>query len=233
MISLMYNPKEVFMEFNLEEWLGELTKKLFDTFEGRIKFIGLQGSYKRNEATDTSDVDVIVILDKIQLNDLQSYHKIIQSMPFKEKACGFVSGLDEIYHWPKYELFQLFNDTVSLYGEFKDFVPLIKRTDAIPAVQTNIANLYHMLSHSYLFENNLIETLKQGYKNVFYILQTEYYIDNYKYIETKQELLELLQGEDREMLTICINMKSLDFSVNPDFYFEKLLNWTKKNLPRY
>ena len=90
-----------------------------------------------------------------------------------------------------------------------------------------------MLSHSYLFENNLIETLKQGYKNVFYILQTEYYIDNYKYIETKQELLELLQGEDREMLTICINMKSLDFSVNPDFYFEKLLNWTKKNLTRY
>lgn len=44
MISFMYNPKEVFMEFNLEEWLGELTKKLFDTFEGRIKFIGLQGS---------------------------------------------------------------------------------------------------------------------------------------------------------------------------------------------
>lgn len=221
------------MVFDIQEWLEELTKKLFDTFEGRIKFIGLQGSYKRNEATDSSDVDVIVILDKITVEDLQSYNKIIQSMPFKEKACGFVSGLDEIYNWPKYELFQLFNDTVSLYGEFKDFVPLIKRTDAIPAVQTNIANLYHMLSHCYLFDNNLIDILKLGYKNVFYILQTEYYIDNYKYIETKSELLELIEGEDKEMLTICINMKSLDFSVNPDFYFEKLFNWTKKNLGKY
>ena len=42
------------MEFQLEIWLQDFTKKLFDEFSSRIKFIGLQGSYNRGEATPES-----------------------------------------------------------------------------------------------------------------------------------------------------------------------------------
>lgn len=53
------------MEFDVEIWLQEFTRKLFDEFSSRIKFVGLQGSYKRGEATENSDVDLVVILDKL------------------------------------------------------------------------------------------------------------------------------------------------------------------------
>ena len=48
------------MEFNIEVWLQDFTKKLFDQFNSRIKFVGLQGSYKRGEANENSDVDIVI-----------------------------------------------------------------------------------------------------------------------------------------------------------------------------
>ena len=36
-----------------------------------ICFAGLQGSYAREEATETSDIDVVVILDRLDMSDLQ------------------------------------------------------------------------------------------------------------------------------------------------------------------
>ena len=58
-------------------------------------FIGYQGSYARQEATDRSDVDMVVILDKLSTDDLKLYRSIVKSMPFSEKACGFICGLPE------------------------------------------------------------------------------------------------------------------------------------------
>ena len=43
------------MEFDIEIWLQDFTKKLFDQFNRRIKFVGLQGSYKRGEAIVTDN----------------------------------------------------------------------------------------------------------------------------------------------------------------------------------
>ena len=57
------------MEFKLENWLQDFTKKLFDKFSTRIKFIGLQGSYKRGEANADSDIDIVIILDKLSFDD--------------------------------------------------------------------------------------------------------------------------------------------------------------------
>ena len=57
------------MEFNIEVWLQDFTKKLFDQFNSRIKFVGLQGSYKRGEATENSDVDIVIILDRLTFED--------------------------------------------------------------------------------------------------------------------------------------------------------------------
>ena len=38
---------------------------LNETFRDRVWFVGLQGSFARGEATETSDIDVVVILDVI------------------------------------------------------------------------------------------------------------------------------------------------------------------------
>lgn len=218
------------MEFDIENWLRELTKKLLDNFNERIKFIGLQGSYARGEAGENSDIDVVIILDKLSFEDLKDYKKIVKSMPFHEKACGFVSGQNEIYNWPKYDLYQLANDTISLYGNLNEFIPEITSEDVKNAIKINTANLYHMLCHCFLFENNFTEILRQGYKTAFFILQAMYYDRCNEYIPSKIKLLEKLSGEDKEILLVNVNWETLNVQSNIAFYYEKLLNWVKQNI---
>lgn len=218
------------MEFKLENWLQDFTKKLFDKFSTRIKFIGLQGSYKRGEANADSDIDIVIILDKLSFDDLILYKRIVKSMSFSTKVCGFISGEKEIYNWPKFDLFQLLNDTVSLHGNLQDFIPIIKRNDILDSIKINTANLYHQMCHAYLFEDKNIEALYQGYKSAFFILQALYYSRNTEYVGSKNELVQLLDGEDREVLLVNINWKSLNIAENSDFYFEKIINWAALNI---
>lgn len=218
------------MVFEIETWLQDFTKKLFDIFGNRLKFIGLQGSYKRGEAKPESDIDIVIILDKLSFEDLNSYKKIVNSMPYSEKVCGFISGEKEIYNWPKFDLFQLLNDTVSLHGNLQDFIPIIKRNDILNSIKINTANLYHQMCHAYLFENKDVEVLYQGYKSAFFILQALYYSRNTEYIGSKKELVKLLEGEDKEILLVNMNWKSLQVNENLDFYFEKIINWTGANI---
>ncbi|CDE62467.1 nucleotidyltransferase domain protein [Fusobacterium sp. CAG:439] len=213
------------MEFNIETWLQDFTKKLFDHFSRRIKFVGLQGSYKRGEAKENSDIDIVIILDRLTFEDLTEYKKIVRSMPFHEKVCGFVSGEREIYNWPKFDLFQLANDTISLHGNLYDFIPILKRNDILDSVKINTANLYHQMCHGYLFEKSNVNVLYQGYKSAFFILQAVYYVRNTEYIGTKKDLLTKLDGEDKEILLVNMNWQSLNIAENSDFYFEKIINW--------
>ena len=52
---------------DIKNWITEFTNKVEQTFSDRVWFIGLQGSYGREEATDTSDIDVVVILDELRI----------------------------------------------------------------------------------------------------------------------------------------------------------------------
>ncbi|MBR2927362.1 MAG: nucleotidyltransferase domain-containing protein, partial [Clostridia bacterium] len=46
-------------------WMKEFLQTLNQTFANRVWFVGLQGSYGRGEATETSDIDIVVILDQL------------------------------------------------------------------------------------------------------------------------------------------------------------------------
>ncbi|MBQ2945731.1 MAG: nucleotidyltransferase domain-containing protein, partial [Clostridia bacterium] len=46
-------------------WMKEFLQTLNETFANRVWFVGLQGSYGRGEATETSDIDIVVILDQL------------------------------------------------------------------------------------------------------------------------------------------------------------------------
>ena len=41
-------------------------------------------------------------------------------MPYKEKACGFISGKKELQNWSKTDLFQFFYDTKPIFGNLAD-----------------------------------------------------------------------------------------------------------------
>ena len=85
---------------------------LRNTFGSRIIFIGLQGSYARNEATEKSDIDTVVILDKLTVEDINTYNKMLDTLTHRELICGFISGKDELYNWEPSLVF-LYNLLVS------------------------------------------------------------------------------------------------------------------------
>ena len=59
---------------NINNWLEIFLSALDDTFNDRIWFVGLQGSYAHNEATQESDIDIVVILDKLSSEDISLYN---------------------------------------------------------------------------------------------------------------------------------------------------------------
>ena len=73
-------------------WMNQFLQTLNETFGNRVWFVGLQGSYGRGEATETSDIDIVVILDELSPLDIQIYRTMLDTLSHRELICGFLSG---------------------------------------------------------------------------------------------------------------------------------------------
>ena len=221
--------------FDINVWLDIIIKKLQNEFEQRLLFVGLQGSYNRGEATQNSDIDLVVILDNLSFEDLKKYHLIIDSMPDKDKSCGFISGREELQNWSKSDLFQFFYDTKSLIGNLQDLIQAPTIEDAKQAIKISSENLYHSAAHSFIHSNNRAEDLKNLYKGVFFVLQAKYFIETKKYIPTKMELLELLNGIDRDILNTCINRNDINEkdAIELENLYKMLIQWSLDNIKMF
>lgn len=217
------------MDFDVNIWTDELKQKILNEFGTRVIFVGFQGSYQRNEATPESDVDMVVILDKVEIEDLKAYRQIVRSMPHKEKACGFISGKKEIQNWSKSDLFQFLYDTKQLYGSLNDIVAYPSADDIKLAVKIGAQNLYHVACHSFVFDDESSESLPSLFKTAFFILQAEYFLKKGIYVPTKRELLEKLYDEDKEILDICLKINDMknrpDLNEKSEQLFKKIIGW--------
>lgn len=216
------------MTFNVDKWLNLAIEKLQSAFGENLLFIGLQGSYNRYEATSDSDVDLAVILNNLTFEDLKLYRAIIGNMPYKEKACGFISGKKEIQKWSKTDLFQFFYDTKALHGNLEDIIQPPNIEDIKKSIKINSENLYHFAVHSFVHSNNHINDLKNLYKMTFFILQAKYFVKTNNYIPTKKQLLEFLTEADKEILYICINREIINSDTENLYY--KLIKWSSNNI---
>ena len=211
---------------NINEWMESLTDKLKTSFGDRLLFLGLQGSYQRDEAKEDSDVDVVTILDHLTMDDLDQYKLILSTMPDNEKACGFISGKKEIQGWTRHEIFQFGNDTHSYYGDLDGLLPEIGRMDIINGVKIVASNLYHFCCHSYLYGEK--EALKEIYKGAFFVLQGAYYLRSNIYIKNKECLLPLLDGVEKQILNISKNWDAYNDDVlsYPYEHYKTFLQWS-------
>ena len=75
---------------DINNWINRFLKVLNDTFGERVWFVGLQGSYGRGEATETSDIDVVVILDELSAADIKAYNDMLDALSHRELICGFL-----------------------------------------------------------------------------------------------------------------------------------------------
>lgn len=197
------------MTFDINSWCELFAGKVQKTFGEKLLFIGLQGSYKRKEANDDSDIDMVVILKNLTITDLDKYKSIINSMPNKEKACGFIGGENEVRNWTKSELFHLLYDTKAVYKSLENIVPHITQEDIKYALKAEATSLYHALCHSYLYDEDRKSSLEILAKQIFFILQCKYFLKNNEYIPTKNELLKNLYEADKKILELCINRHNI------------------------
>lgn len=209
--------------FNHKEWLKTITEKILEHFKHRVVFIGFQGSYRRGEATGESDIDLVVVLDELGIEDLKAYRAIVNSMPYKTKACGFLAGCREIQNWSKSDLFQFYFETEALFGNIDDVISPPCLNDIRTAIKMASETLYHTTIHTFVFDKNISERLSSLYKMTFFILQAEYFLKNGVYVATKKELLPLLDGADHEILQTCINRELIKNGFEE--LYDKLINW--------
>lgn len=226
------------MSFDVHNWLEILTNKLKAEFGQRLLFIGLQGSYFRGEATEESDVDVIVVLESLSAFDLKCYREIIHSLKDSKKACGFICGKAELKAWPMQDLFHLFYDSEAIYGDLCQLVRMPTDEDIRDSIRLESSIIYHIACHSYLYSEDLkvsVEQLKDSYKKACFIMQQMVYLNTHKYIKTKEELLTYFDKETRDILYNSIIWDSLkqDREARPEGYFTRLMEWSSKVLTHY
>ena len=193
------------MRLDIDLWMNGFCKEMKRAFGNRVEFIGLQGSHGRGEATCESDIDVVVILDKLAMEDLKRYEKIIAPMSHRDKICGFLSGKEEIGHWERSDLFQFYHDTVPVYGNLDGLLPAIGEADVRRAVLIGACNIYHMGVHNFLHEKDM-GILRSLYKTAFFVLQAKHFHEAGTYVRSKKDLLPLLAPDDGEILGTCLDL---------------------------
>lgn len=217
----------------IEEYIDELTDILADAFGERLVYIGLQGSYLRNEATENSDIDIMAVIDDISVEDLDTYRQALVSIGNFDKSCGFICGRADLSHWNPLELCHLLNTTKDYYGELKNLVPAYTMEDERNYVKFSLNNLYHEICHRYIHadrEHN-ISRLPVTCKSVFYIVQHLHYLRTGNFVPTKRELLECVQDEDKAVLELGISLRN-DDGYDFDRAFSLLFRWCQSALAR-
>lgn len=201
-------------KINIEIWLQEFKNKLLHSFGNRITFLGLQGSYGRGEATSSSDIDIVVILDQINFNDLIEYRKLITSMEYSDLICGFIADKTQLEAWEKFDLLQLYLDTVPIIGDLNYLKKYFLSTDLKRAIHIFACNIYHSCSLNFLHERSTY-ALKELYKSTRFLIRLKFYFDKEKYLSKLHELK--LNVDDAEKLILDVSYSNFLNITNDDF----------------
>lgn len=214
---------------DINTWTNDFLQKLNELFASRVWFVGLQGSYGRGEATETSDIDVVVILDELSAVDIQSYQEMLDTLPHRELICGFLSGKNEILNWEPSDLFQFYHDTIPLKGSLDDLLPLIDQTAIEKAIKIGACNIYHGCVHNMLHEKSE-EILKGLYKAASFAVQAILFKQTGNYIKHQSQLLKVANVEERMITETFLKYKrgeAVDFNEASQVLFDWSKKWIK------
>lgn len=185
--------------FLIENWMKDYENAAKKCFGERIWFLGLQGSYGRGEATEDSDIDPVLILDRVGAEDLRKYSSMLDALPERDKVCGFISGKEELLAWEPSDLFQFYYDTKPAVGSLDPLLTLIDREEIRRAVRIGACNIYHLCAHNLVHEKGA-EILKSLYKSAAFTLQAVCFLQTGIYEKQKEKLQKRLEAEDRKIL---------------------------------
>ena len=213
---------------DISSWSKLFCKQLSECFGDRVWFVGLQGSYSRGEATESSDLDMVVILDKLQPADISKYHAMLDSLPNRDLLCGFLSGKAEILNWEPSDLFQFYYDTTPIKGSLDELLPFLDNSAVNRAIQTGVCNIYHGCVHNMLYEksNDILYGL---YKSAVFVVQAIVFIQTGRYFRKQEELCAAASPQEQAIVHTFRYLKDcgqIDFTKMS----EALFDWAKNRI---
>ncbi len=214
---------------DIKTWMKSFTEKVERIFAERVWFIGLQGSYGRGEATETSDIDVVVILDKLRINDLKTYRDMLDTLPNRDLICGFISGKAELLNWETSDLFQFCYDTTPIKGTLDCLLEKIDKQVVKRAIRIGACNIYHACVHNFVHEKS-DDILRSIYKSAVFVMQAVLFYETGKYIKSKSELQKAMTPS--AVLDTALALKN-GASVKFEEMSELLLAWSTAVIEGY
>ena len=216
---------------DITNWMSNFLQTLNKTFENRVWFVGLQGSYGRGEATETSDIDVVVILDELSAKNIQIYNDMLDTLPHRKLICGFLSGKNEIMNWEPSDLFQFCNDTTPIKGTLDEVFALIDENAINRAIKIGACNIFHGCVHNMLHEKS--EDILRGlYKSASFVVQAIVFKQTGNYIKYQEELLKVALPNEQSIIKNFLNLKNsgtVDFSLMSETLFDWAKKWISEN----
>lgn len=228
--KVLYNIRKIMgqeKEMEIKSWMTDFLKALDQTFGDRVCFVGLQGSYARGEATPSSDVDVVVILDSLSACDIAAYNTMLDTLKNRELICGFLSGRKELMNWETSDLFQFYHDTVPVRGTLDGLLPLIDAAAVDRAIKTGVCNIYHGCVHNMLYEKSE-DVLKELYKAASFVVQAICFRQTGTYIRHRSELIQAVDADEKAIVETFVKLKNGgagDFVTMSESLFEWAGNW--------
>ncbi len=214
---------------DISAFTNSFLRALDESFDERVWFVGLQGSYGRGEATETSDIDLVVILDKLTPADIEAYDAMLNTLPHRDLLCGFLGGKDELLHWEPSDLFQFYHDTRPIRGTLDELLPLLDEQALDRAIRIGACGVYHACVHNMLYEKSE-EVLRSLYKSASFIVQAISFKRTGEYLSRQEELLSAVAPEERSILAAFSTLKrgeTLDFQEASAALFEWSKTWIR------
>ena len=220
--------KERKVQIDLSVWTAAFLAALEQTFGGRVVFAGLQGSRARGEAREESDIDAVVVLDRLTAEDLAACRLMVRALPYAELACGFIGGREELLGWEPSELISFCYDVTPLRGSLDFLRPRLTREAALRAVQIGAGGIYHAACHGFVFEQDWDPAGCR--KAAFFVLRAKHFSETGDFILRQKDLLPLLSGEDRAVLLRRADEKPCADQADHLEEARRLLDWSGKLL---
>ena len=214
----------------LQSYLDRLIPECKTAFGDRLLYVGLQGSYLRGEAHADSDIDIMLVLDRMTVDDMKTYQGILKRIGRYEKSCGFICGGEQLKRWNPLEVCQLIHTTKDLFGCLTDYLPNATRADEINYVKYSLGNLYHELCHRYIHadRDKNRKKFRDSCKSIFFLLQNLHYLESGVFAVTKRELRSIASEKDRIVLSVTELPEDYDF----DRMFRLVFDWIQNAFVR-
>lgn len=210
-----------------ELFMKQAVRDLAFEFKDRLLFVGLQGSYLRGDATEESDLDILIVLDTLDAEDVLTIRNLLRQQEGGELAHGFTAGREELAHWPAHEIFQFAQDTRAYYSRLEPLLPAYTREDTRRGALTSASGLYHLAVHTLLSAEEMEQeaTIFYLYKSFFHTMQAVHYLRTGDYLTTREQLAQALDGDEKAILLMGSSPDAVEEAAkrNLDFLYDRLM----------